>query len=393
MPWREVTSMSLRKELVVLSMRQGANISILSQRFGISRKTAYKWLQRYRLQGDAGLLDQSKRPRKSPDKTPAPMEEAILNLRDQHPAWGGRKLRHILESVFPVAVPSPSTITNILRRNGRIDPAESLKHTAWQRFEAPAPNELWQMDFKGHFPVANGRCHPLTVLDDHSRYALCLEACADERHATVKKGLIKTFRCYGLPRRILVDNGSPWGSDSEHPHTALTVWLMRLGVGITHSRPRHPQTLGKDERFHRTLKAEILGQCRDLKLSECQPRFDSWRTCYNLERPHEALGMAAPVSRYKESPRSFPEKLPELEYAPGDIVRKVQDKGILNYRSREYKVGKAFVGQHLALRPTLEDGILEVLYGWHTIGRIDLNQRTPGFQPTEAEDAGMDEEL
>jgi len=173
------------------------------------------------------------------------------------PRLGGRKIRRRLQDLRHQAVPSASTITAILHRNGRIEGAASAGHKPFERFERVAPNELWQMDYKGHFATAAGRCHPLTVVDDHSRYAVGLRACSDERAGTVRAELTAIFRCYGLPERMLMDNGSPWGSsDGEHRHTGLSLWLLELGVAVSHGRPHHPQTQGKDERFHRTLMAE-----------------------------------------------------------------------------------------------------------------------------------------
>jgi transposase InsO family protein len=272
-------------------------------------------------------------------------------------------------------VPAASTITAILHRHGRIDPEESVKHKAWRRFEARAPNDLWQMDFKGHFAAGDGRCHPLTVLDDHSRYALGLEACDNEQTGTVKERLTRIFRRYGLPRELLVDNGSPWGLDGGHPYTSLTVWLLRLGLRVIHSRPYHPQTLGKDERFHRTLGSELLKYCQGLPLARCQQRFDDWRLIYNLERPHEALEMAVPASRYRVSSRSFPERLPPVEYGPGDAVRKVQSEGWISFRGREFRLSKAFRGECVALRPTSSDGIWEVVFCDQKITQIDFKNK------------------
>jgi transposase InsO family protein len=299
---------------------------------------------------------------------------AVLAVRTAHPAWGGRKIRFRLQAQNWSEAPAASTITDILRRHGLIHPEESAKHKAWQRFEAEAPNDLWQMDFKGHFEAAAGRCHTLTVLDDHSRFALGLEACANERRHTVQQRLTTIFRRYGLPRKMLVDNGSPWGSDAAHPYTPLTVWLLRLGVKVSHSSPYHPQTLGKDERFHRTLKAEVLQYCQGLELERCQTRLDAWRLVYNLERPHEALGMAVPMSRYRESPRTFPETIPPLVYGPGDQVRKVQALGWISFRGRYFRLSKAFRGELVALRPTVTDGLWEVYFGQHRIARINLRE-------------------
>ena len=371
MPWQHLTPMSQRKEFVKLSMTEGANRARLCRRFGISRKTGYKWLARYRLEGEAGLADRSRRPRSSPGGTPPALVEAVLRLREAHPAWGGRKLRARLVALGQTPVPAASTITAILHRHSLIDPEASAKSRAFRRFEAQAPNDLWQMDFKGHVATSQGRCHPLTVLDDHSRYVVGLEACADERGVTVQERLTTIFRRYGLPREILVDNGSPWGSDREHRFTPLTVWLLKLGLRVIHARPYHPQTLGKDERFHRTLKAEVLQYCQGLDLAGCQRRFESWRLTYNLERPHEALGLAPPVSRYRESPRSFPERLPQWDYGPGDQVRKVDINGAIVFRGRKFRLGKPFRREHVALRPTLSDGVWEVFFGPHRLARID----------------------
>jgi transposase InsO family protein len=374
MPWKETTTMSQRLEFVTLASREEANISRLCGRFGISRKTGYKWLHRFQEGGPDALQDRSRRPHSSPNRTPECIEEAILSVRDAHPAWGARKIRARLEVQGLTNLPSVSTITAILHRHERVDPEEAGKHRAWQRFEAEAPNVLWQIDFKGHFPLACGRCHPLTVLDDHSRFLLGVQACGDETWPTVQGHLTTVFRCYGLPQRMLMDNGSPWGSDQAHPYTPLTAWLIRLGVKVIHSRPYHPQTLGKSERFNRTLKAEVIGQRLFQDLQECQKHFDRWRYVYNFERPHEALGMLVPASRYCECPRQFPETLPPIEYGPTDIVRKVQVKGEISFRNRPFKVGGAFRGHPVALRPTLTDGAFDVFFCHQKVAEINLKE-------------------
>lgn len=370
MPWREASTMSLRREFIVLARQDGANRRELCRRFGISPKTGYKWLERYAREGEPGLADRSRRPQHSPARLDARMEQVIVELRQQYPAWGPRKLARRLRELGYRQVPSPSTITAVLRRRGLLTPTPAPH--AFQRFEHPEPNALWQMDFKGHFALARGRCHPLTILDDHSRFNVALKACANEQGAVVQQHLTHVFRCYGLPQRLLVDNGPPWGSDAAHALTPLTLWLMRLGIEVTHSRPYHPQTLGKDERFHRTLKLELLRRTFFLDLVHCQQHFDSWRDIYNLERPHEALGMEVPASRYQPSPRPFPESLPPIEYWPGDEVRKVQDKGRVCYRGRVFRVSKALRGQPVALRPGDEDHLLSVYFCNSRVGTLDL---------------------
>lgn len=374
MPWQEVSKMSLKQEFVSLASADGANVAELCRRFGISRQTGYEYLRRFKEEGLEGLKERSKRPHQCPHKVLDSVEQAVLNVRREHPVWGGRKIRaRLLALQYPV-VPSASTITAILRRHQLLDPGESSKHQAWQRFEHEAPNQLWQMDFKGHFETLDRRCHPLTILDDHSRYSLCIQACANEQASTVRTSLIEVFRRYGLPERMTMDNGGPWGSDSEHPYTALTLWLIRLGIRVGHSRPYHPQTQGKDERFHRTLKAEVLQWHSFRDLTHCQEHFDHWRAIYNHQRPHESLGNQVPASRYMASKRPYPEQLPPLEYGPDDDVRKVQAKGEIHYKGQVYRVGTAFKGLHVGIRPTNVDGKLEVYFCHQQVAEIDLHQ-------------------
>lgn len=376
MPWKEMSTMSLKKEFVSLATSNHVcSFSHLCTRFGISRKTGYKWIKRFLDYGEDGLMDQSRRPLNSPSKTSQQMEEAVLVIRDQHPAWGGRKIKRRLKNIGYQDVPTPSTITAILNRGHRITQEESGKHKSFLRFEREAPNDLWQMDFKGYLPSPEGRCHPFTLLDDYSRYALALKACENQTTETVRGCLTQAFRQYGLPCHMLMDNGSPWGSDREHVYTPLTMWLIRLGILVIHSRPYHPQTLGKDERFNRTLKAELLGESIAWRREECQRRFDQWRIVYNCQRPHEALNMEVPASHYQLSQRSFPEQLKEIRYAPEDIVRKVQQGGIISFNGGEYKTPKAFRGERVALRPRpQEDGVIDVFYCKQRIAHINLKK-------------------
>jgi hypothetical protein len=264
-------------------------------------------------------------------------------------------------------------VTEILRRHGRLEERAGEHPGPWRRFERAAPNELWQMDFKGHFAVGRGRCHPLTVLDDHSRYALEIGALADEQDLSVRARLAATFRLHGLPLAILADNGSPWGDAGDQPWTALGVWLMRLGVRLTHGRPYHPQTQGKDERFHRSLKAEVLDGVSFADLAACQRAFDVWRRRYNYERPHEALGMGVPIERFRVSPRPYPQSLPPIEYGPGDVVRKVDADGWISFKNRPWRVGRPFVGMPVALRPTRRDGLFALRFCAQVIGQLDFH--------------------
>jgi len=372
MGWKTVSVMSQRLEFVMLALQEVNNFSELCRRFGISRKTGYKFLNRYRCEGTTGLQDRSRRPKQSPNATNTEVEQLILELRNKHAAWGSRKLKRRLEDMGYHEIPSVSTVTAILRRNGRMSENESQKHKAWRRFEAERPNDLWQMDFKGHFPARNGRCHPLTVLDDHSRYSLCIAACKNERRETVMHHLTHIFRRYGMPNAMLMDNGSPWGNNSTYRHTRLTVWLMQLGIKSLHSRPLHPQTLGKDERFHRTMHKELIANCIDKSITQCQRFFEHWRSIYNTERPHQALNLEVPANCYQISKRTFPEKLPEVQYEPLDEIRKVHTAGIVKFKSRQFKISRAFKGQWVALRATSTDGHFDVFFCYQKIAEIDL---------------------
>lgn len=249
MPFKESTTMSQRLEFVLLASAENANIRPLCRRFSINPTTGYKWLRRYREAGADSLQDLSRKPLRFPGQTSPDLEQAVCLLRQQHPAWGGRKLRARLLALGHKHVPSPSTITAILRRNLLIDPIVSESHKPFIRFQHPKPNDLWQMDFKGDFPLRTGRCYPLTVIDDHSRFVLGLIACDNLRASTTQSALEGVFRRYGLPYRMTMDNGAPWGQvRGQHClWTQLTVWLLRLGIRASHSRPHHPQTQGKDE--------------------------------------------------------------------------------------------------------------------------------------------------
>jgi transposase InsO family protein len=370
MPWSERSVMALREEFVVLAQQSKDSLSELCRRFGISRKTGYKWLNR----AQEGLADRPRRPHHSPGRTPAAIEEALLHVRDTHPDWGARKLKRFLQNTGMRHLPSVSTVTAILHRHGRISPAASAAATHWQRFEHAAPNMLWQMDFKGHFALASGRCHPLTVLDDHSRFNLVLHACPGETFEDVQPQLIAGFRRYGLPWRISCDNGAPWGTMMREDRlTRLGAWLIRLGVHLTHARPGHPQTNGKDERFHRTLNAGVLTRGTFADLLHAQRAFDTFRTVYNQERPHDALQLDVPINRYRPSERPYPEVLPPVEYTGNDPIRKVDSNGNIYFRGTRYRISKALRGQPVALRHEPEqDGLMTVFYCDHPVRQIDL---------------------
>lgn len=355
-----------REEFVRLARQPDANVSELCRRFAISRKTGYKWLAR------ESFEDQPRRPHSSPRRTVDALEAKVLQVRDQNPAWGGRKIAGVLQREGLQL--APSTVTSVLHRHGRISEQASQAATHWQRFEHEAPNSLWQIDFKGHFPTAAQRCHPLTVLDDHSRFNIVLQALPDEQRASVQPVLHRAFERFGLPDRINADNGTPWGTQARGGLTTLAVWMIRLGIRLSYSRPLHPQTNGKDERFHRTLKAEVLARHSFYDLADAQRHLARWRHLYNFERPHDALQLQTPASRYRPSAKAMPKVLPPIEYLSSDLVRRVQQDGWFTLHGRDFRTSKSLAGQPIACRPlTDQDGDFAVFFCHQKVDEISLN--------------------
>lgn len=374
MPFTNQSIMSQRIEFCLLAIKPESNISDLCRRFEITRRTGYKWIKRYTTSGILGLKDQSRRPQKFPNQTSTEVEDYVTKLRVAEPEWGSKKLQRIIlrekeEGKYTYeTVPSKKTITKILSRNGLIDPNRSKLVKDFERFVRQYPNELWQMDYKGWFRLLNKQqCHPLTITDDHSRFNLCLEACINQQHATVKEKLTNVFKKYGLPYMMLADNGAPWGSAGNDPiegfrsFTELELWLIRLNIKLIHGRPYHPQTQGKEERFHRTLKQELIDHEQFRDHEHCQERFNLWREKYNCIRPHESLDFQTPAELYEPSYRYYPEKIKPYEYDISDIKRKVND-GDISFKNKEIKIGKAFNGEYVALRKTQIDNLFEIYY-------------------------------
>lgn len=372
MPWKEETVEDQRRTFVIRANEAGCNFSALCREFQITRRTGYKWMERYR-SGEA-LNDQSRAPLCQPHKTSPETEELILSVRSDHPTWGARKILRYLEDKGNTGLPVPSTATAILKRNGFISPEESARHTAFRRFVRDAPNDLWQMDFKGHFAMMDGnRCHPLTMKDDHSRNLLCLDAYDNERWENVKGSLNRVFLNNGLPDTILCDNGAPWG-DNQGGYTPFELWMMQMNVLPIHGRPLHPQTQGKEERFHRTLNEDLLKRVPIRDLAHAQQLFDCYRLEFNTERPHSALNLDVPAKHYKKSPRMMPAVLKEPEYDVGRTLRKVNYKGYISILNHRYYLSETFSGKYMELLPT-DANTIAVCYGNFVVAKIDLNER------------------
>lgn len=369
MPWRECSAMSEREELIARYRQGGESLAALARSYGISRKTAYRWIGRA-VTGEP-MTDRSRRPHTSPRITPPEVETLVVAMRECHPTWGGRKIHHALNATGIVA-PAPSTIQKILSRHG-FEPV-GHRQPSWIRFEAAQPNDLWQMDFKGWHPLRSGRVHPLTILDDHSRFLLDIQCVHQQTLAVVQPLLTAVFQRYGLPWEILCDNGSPWGSSHDRALTRFEVWMMQLDIRVSHGRPYHPQTQGKVERLHRTLKADVFAGRTFGDLDEAQTACSRFRTTYNLERPHEALAHDPPVRHYHGSSRSYPTVLPVPTYPDDALLRKVARQGTIRLGNRSHAISKALYGEYLGVIPTTTDGVFRVFFHSHELCTIDLRK-------------------
>lgn len=373
MPWRSSSVELQRLEFVGLASAGGVSMRELCRRFGISPTTGYKWLSRYGDEGVVGLADRPRRPLGSPWRTDASVEELVCSVRRRFPAWGGRKIRGFLLRQGHTDVPAASTITAILRRNGLMEHVVAPKRD-FIRFERSVPNELWAMDFKGDFGLGDGRrCYPFGVIDDYSRYSLCLVACENQQAPTVQRLLATTFTRYGLPTEMLMDNGAPWGDTPRNPWNPVTVWLCDLGINVIHTRGFHPQTNGKKERIHHTLDVEVLNTRTSwATMRDVQDAFDAWNPIYNHHRPHESLGeTVVPADRYEPSPRTMPDTLSDAVYPDHWELRTVGSDVRISYRGHRYRIGRPFRRRQVAIAPTTNPNLYDVYYRHHHIKTID----------------------
>ena len=376
-----------RVRFVLQASREPGNLAAVCREFGISRPTGYVWLHRYQAQGVQGLWERSRRPQQVPGRTPAEVEQEIVELRRQRPDWGARKLQVLLER-RGVELPA-GTIHRVLVRRGMV--REQDRHRpAPQRFEREAPNQLWQMDFKS--PKGwNHAVGPLSVLDDCSRYALLLRGIWTTRGEAVREQLESAFQSSGMPAEMLMDHGIPWwNGQGPRGWTRLTVWLMKLGIGLRFSGVRHPQTQGKVERFHGTL--EQARRRRGLPVAQLyQEWLDEFREEYNQVRPHEALGMKTPASVWSPSARCYDSNPPEWEYGSGCEVQRLGPQGQLKLKGRWWPVCEALAGETVRLE-RVQERVL-VYYCQTLVREIDLADSSSAPFPPSLRSVGNAAEL
>ena len=348
MPWESRTVEDQRKEFAQAAECCN-NFSALCREFGITRHTGYKWVERY----DAGqpLTDRSRRPHTSPSKTPEEVELLILAVRSKNPGWGAKTIRDVLLKEGHRNIPCAKTVNNILNRYGCISLEESQKRQPFTRFEKALCNQMWQADFKGEFRMADNKyCYPLDIIDDHSRFAIKIAPHLSTANVVIPV-FTEAFREFGLPDSILSDNGAQFAGFKKG-YTQFERWLMDLDILPIHGRIKHPQTQGKIERFHRTMKNELLNHTQIFNIEDAKIKFCIWRDKYNNLRPHEALGMQRPGEVYVPSQRQYSENIKKYEYGGEYHVIKVNSWGYVRFDKWQVYLSETMIDQYIEFRPS-----------------------------------------
>lgn len=376
MPWRECKPMSERMTFVS-RLLAGERMSDLCTEYGISRKTGYKFRARYEERGPAALYDVSRRPKRSPRRTPVEVRELLVDARRAHPTWGPRKLLEIVRGRHPdVRLPAPSTVGEILDRAGLVEPRRRKRRVTRLgevRSEALGPNDVWCADYKGQFRLGNDRyCYPLTVTDQASRFILACEGFESIDGDAARAVFDDRFGRYGLPLAIRTDNGAPFASNALFGLTRLSASWLKLGIALERIEPGKPQQNGRHERMHRTLKQETTRPAARTLLGQ-QERFDEWVASFNEIRPHEALEQKPPATLYRLSPRQVP-RLLKLDYPLHDEVRTVMPSGHIRIlRGRKHSatfLSTALGSERVGIRE-LEDGTWLVSFAALDLGWVD----------------------
>lgn len=384
MAWKEVLVMEERCSFVLMAEKHQQSFSSLCEEYGISRKTGYKWVERYRKYGLLSLREFNRRPMSCPHQTPLEIEKLVLRERRKHKTWGPKKLRVLLITVHNITnPPAESTIGSILKRNG-VALRKRRRHKAiripLQGLTIPQEaNDVWTVDFKGWFRTRDGeRCDPLTVMDLHSRYLLCAKLLFGQTFRSTKRAFKNLFSYYGLPKVIRVDNGSPFASAGIGRLSELSVWWTHLGIRVEFIKPASPQENGAHERMHGTFKAECTKPPSSNIVAQ-QQRMDRWRKEYNQDRPHEAIGMQRPAQKYHKSQRRFCGKIKSLHYPRPLKTVEVSSSGCIHRGVTTCFVGTALSGSCLGLKP-IDNGVHEVYFADRLLG--ELHDSTPGrLQP------------
>ena len=348
MPWECRTVEDQRREFAQAAM-YCSNFSALCREFGIDRHTGYKWKERYA--AEQPLTARSRRPHTSPTRTPEVVERLILEVRADNPGWGAKTIREVLLRQGHSDIPCAKTGNNILHRYGCISPEESLKRQPFVRFEKDLCNQMWQADFKGEFRMKDGHyCYPLDIIDDHSRFAIRVAPHLGTANVVIPV-FRDAFREFGMPDAILSDNGAQFAGFKKG-YTQFERWLMDLDILPIHGRIKHPQTQGKIERFHRTMKHELLKHTDIADIEDARDKLSVWRDKYNNVRPHEALGMKRPGEVYTPSDRGYSEDIKKYEYGGEYHVIKVNSWGYVRFDDKQVYLSETMIDQYIEFRPS-----------------------------------------
>jgi putative transposase len=373
MPWQECQKMDERLRFIA-RLLEGEKMAALCREFDISRQTGHKFYKRYKDLGLEGLTDRSRRPYRQANRMPERVESLIVQIRRDHPSWGAPKIREKVKRLnLGISLPAISTVHAVLDRHGLVSRGKRRHHYKAQgsTLSAPTqPNDLWCADYKGEFMLADHRyCYPLTITDFASRYLLCCEGLQSTREPFAFSIFERTFKEYGLSRAIRSDNGVPFASCSAFfGLSKLSVWWLRLGIGIERIKPAHPQQNGRHERMHLTLKKEATKPAGKNFLQQ-QARFDAFTHVYNFERPHQALNMRYPAELYKAAPRPY-KGLPPLEYPFHDRTIVVTQCGRLCFGRRKINLSHIFAGQAVGVRE-VADHIWLISFMHYDLGFFD----------------------
>jgi putative transposase len=365
--------MDQKTQFIADYLRRTLSITELCALYGVSRKTGYKWIERYLTSGPLGLEDRSRKPCFSPRQTPQHVVEAIIELRHHHPSWGAKKLLSIFQKRHPSwPLPARSTVCDILGRHGLVPKTRHRRHMGHPgkpTSQILAPNDVWSADFKGHFKTGDGLyCYPLTVADGDSRFLLGCQALSSTRVAEATPVFTRLFKEFGLPKRIRTDNGVPFATNTLGRLSQLSAWWVRLGILPEFIEPGKPQQNGRHERMHRTLKAETTRPPARTRRAQ-QLKFDRFREEFNGQRPHEALDMRTPATCYAPSLRKMPNKLPPLEYPDRFEVRYISANGGIRWNHQWVNVSHVCVGEYIGLEE-IDDGVWNVYFGPLKLGRL-----------------------
>jgi transposase InsO family protein len=366
--------MNERVRFIGSYLEAGEPFSSLCERFGVSRKTGYKWVERYESDGVAGLEDRSRAPLSHPHAVADDVVEKILKVRKKHPRWGPRKLCVILHRHHPqLALPAASTIGEILHKHGLTKKRQRIRRSSpyGERLgNYDSPNAVWCADFKGHFPVSGERCHPLTVSDGRSRYLIACRALRRPLFRPTQKRFELIFREFGLPDAIRTDNGAPFSTLAPGGLSRLAVWWIRLGIRPERIQPGRPEQNGRHERMHSTLKSETAKPPRASFRAQ-QRAFDRFREEFNEIRPHEALGQEVPASHYRPSHRPYPRQLPQIDYPEHFQVVQTYPNGMLSFKSTQWYISSCLRSERVGLEE-VDDERWKVHFGPITLGILDV---------------------